>query len=920
MGRMAELPGDEGGHSGSSLGTNPHDGAIDFTRYSAAQLEELRYSIDPRASPLNFAHLTAERERRGTQDTRSADGAYPGRFTARDGVRGWLQTVRQGVPVYGPGSIEVGPTGIALHGWRRTWLGVAYRDEVRLSHDAIRNVARKGTGVDFEYSRPHWRPGRVHFSADTEAQACDLAAKLPTRQTPGFQARWEELSELRARFEEIGGRVWATPTLVMVNIAVFAAMALSTRRLGFDPVVVFNWGGNLGSMTVAGQWWRLLTAVFVHLYLLHLLLNMWALWNVGRLAERFYGSGAFVFLYLASGVLGSLASVAWDPSKISAGASGAIFGILGAYLAFLAHPDSRLPRQVIRTHWISTLIFVLFNLVNGAFNPLIDNAAHVGGLVSGTILGWILVRPLDAQSRREFPFHKAVAALLVLVAAGLAGLTQVLGFGSELSASEQFTRTHLWYIRGEEPNLMRWQELAIQLGSGTISEADAGTGFEREIVPFWEMADARLAKEAASLRASDKSYVSQVAEFSRLRLKWARTVVRATKDRDASAERELMPLMRQTDVVVAHLERIQLRDSMSHRSRALAESGLSRQVRALFSRRPECVARPLGWGPRVAPTDAPGDGPAARTRAGCQAQQMFLAGDYVSLEDAMNRAVRSLGDLPDGGSSFDGIGGGLYTLFLIGGYDLQSTLARTAAWRRALPGSINAELVEVEAFEAWAWTARGSGTADQVAQQSWMLFAHRTEMAAEGLRELGQRAANHPLWYDLSLTIGLDESLDADGLRAIFDRGIAKFPDYRALEHGMLRLLMPRWSGSYEKVDAFVNSRARRQDGSLDLETYARLYWIYDSLEGDDTNLFETTRAKWPSMKEGFSLMASRHPSSDFVANGFARFACLGGDAQQYRALRARLATHYSATAWSKNVTRESCDRKFGIQAAAAGK
>ena len=713
---------------------------------------------------------------------------------------------------------------------------------------------------------------------------------------------------------------WATPTLVMVNIAVFAAMALSTRRLGFDPVVVFNWGGNLGSMTVAGQWWRLLTAVFVHLYLLHLLLNMWALWNVGRLAERFYGSGAFVFLYLASGVLGNLASVAWDPSKISAGASGAIFGILGAYLAFLAHPDSRLPRQVIRTHWISTLIFVLFNLVNGAFNPLIDNAAtcrrarqrHHSRLDPGPASG----RPVAAR----VPVPQGGGGAAGAGSRRARGPDAGARFRIRLSASEQFTRTHLWYIRGEEPNLMRWQELAIQLGSGTISEADAGTGFEREIVPFWEMADARLAKEAASLRASDKSYVSQVAEFSRLRLKWARTIVRATKDRDASAERELMPLMRQTDVVVAHLERIQLRDSMSHRSRALAESGLSRQVRALFSRRPECVARPLGWGPRVAPTDAPGDGPAARTRAGCQAQQMFLAGDYVSLEDAMNRAVRSLGDLPDGGSSFDGIGGGLYTLFLVGGYDLQSTLARTAAWRRALPGSINAELVEVEAFEAWAWTARGSGTADQVAQQSWMLFAHRTEMAAEGLRELGQRAANHPLWYDLSLTIGLDESLDADGLRAIFDRGIAKFPDYRALEHGMLRLLMPRWSGSYEKVDAFVNSRARRQDGSLDLETYARLYWIYDSLEGDDTNLFETTQAKWPSMKEGFSLMASRHPSSDFVANGFARFACLGGDAQQFRALRARLATHYSATAWSKNVTRESCDRKFGIQAAAAGK
>jgi len=921
MVRMAELPGDEGGHSGSPSGSNPHDGAIDFTRYSAAQLEELRYSIDPRASPLNYAHLTAELEKRGSQEAQSADSTYPGRFTARDGVRGWLQAKRHGTLVYGAGSIECRPAGVALHGWRRTWLGVPYRDEVRLPLDAIRNVTCKGTDVEFEYSRPHWRPGRLRFSAETEAQARDLAGRLPAEQTPGFQARWTELSELRTRFEQIGGHVWATPALVTLNVAVFVAMTVSARRLGaFDALFIFNWGGNLGSLTVSGQWWRLLTSMFVHLDLLHLVLNMWALWSVGRLAERLYGSGPFVFVYFASGLLGSLASIAWDPSKISAGASGAIFGILGAYLAFLAHRDSRLPRQVIRAHWLSTLIFVLFNLVTGARNPLIDNAAHVGGLLSGIVLGWIMVRPLDAESRQEFPFHKTVAAVLVLAAATVAGLTQVLGLGSELSASEQFARTHLWYLQGETPNLVRWQELAYQINAGTISESEAGARFEQEIVPFWKMADARLQKELAARPRHEKSYVSDVADFSSLRLTWAQTIVRATKDHDEKSARELMPLMRQTDVALAHLERIQLRDSMSRRSRALAESALVSQVHALLSPRPACVHRPPAWGPQSAPTDASGDGPAARARAACQAQWLFLAGDYVTLDAQMARALRSLGDLPDGSSTFDGIQSGLDALLSFGGYDLMSSLARTAAWRHALPGSIYPELVEADVFEDWAWAARGTGAADQVSGQSWLVFAHRAEMAADALRQLGRRSDEDPDWYELSLGVGLDQSLDPEALRAVFDRGHAKFPKYHPLERGMLRILMPRWNGSYEKVDDFINTMARGPGASSDLETYARLYWMYDGLENDDINIFHDAKATWSSMKAGFGLMVARHPASDVVVNGFARFACLAGDGQQYTALRPRLATHYSATGWSNKVSLESCDGKFGIKRAQAGK
>jgi membrane associated rhomboid family serine protease len=911
---MSDLP-DQAG-SISPAATNPRDGAIDFTKYSEAQLEELKYSVDRHTSPQDYAHLHAELERRHARgpDLTSADQSFSGRFTPRDGFLGWLRALGWRSPVYGVGSVQCEAANVTIRGWRRTWLGIAHRDELRLPLGGIRNVAREKTTVVFETKAPYRLKRRVRFTADSEAKASELAAKLPATQTAGFQKQWSELHEFKTRLAEIGGHAWATPVLVLINLAVFVAMAVSARRLeAFGFQFLIGWGANFGSYTVNGQWWRLITALFVHFSLLHLLLNVWALWNAGRLTERLYGTGSFLFLYLASGLLGSLASVAWLPSNVSAGASGAIFGILGAQLAFLAHRDSRIPPQVFRAHWLSTLLFVLFNLIQGALSPGIDNAAHVGGLLGGFVLGWILVRPLDAEAREEFPFHKSVAAALVLCAGVLLALGQVLGFGSQLTGPEKYARAHQWYLNGQGSNLALWQALATQAASGSISDAALGERFEREIVPFWEMADGRLRAESASVPTDEKEYASTAADFTQVRLEWARAIVQATKNRDQSATEESTRLMRQTDLAQARLERLELRASVDHRQRALADSALAVRVRSLFKRGPECVQPPPSWGPIVAPGDSATDGPALRRDAGCRAQRLFLAGDFPALDALMTRAVGTLGDLPDGGSTLDGMVDGLDTLFNLGRFDLPTLLTRTANWRRAVPGSVQPDLMEVIIFRNWAWGARGSGSADQVSQQSWLLFGHRVEMAAAGLRELTQRAADQPLWYQLSLNVGLDQSQDAKTLRAIFDKGGDRFSAYRSLYRAMLRILMPRWGGSYEQVDGFINGVSRGTDGIEDLEQYARLYWIYASLEDDDINVFGDASAIWGPVKAGFHLMEERHPTSDVVVNGFARFACLADDAEQYRQLRPRLTTHYSAAAWSTHTTREFCDQKFRV-------
>lgn len=190
------------------------------------------------------------------------------------------------------------------------------------------------------------------------------------------------------------------------NVAVFIAMVLSLGTSMFsDPPAqgLIAWGANFAPLTVSGQWWRLLTCVFVHAGLLHIAFNMWCLWDLGRLAEAIYGHWTFAVVYLICGLSASLASLLWNPATFSVGASGAVFGIAGALIASYYLGEFSLPRAAIAGTLRSLVVFVGFNLFFGGVIARTDNAAHVGGLIMGLILGALIARmaPLqDAILRR----------------------------------------------------------------------------------------------------------------------------------------------------------------------------------------------------------------------------------------------------------------------------------------------------------------------------------------------------------------------------------------------------------------------------------------------------------------------------------------------------------------------------------------
>jgi membrane associated rhomboid family serine protease len=184
-----------------------------------------------------------------------------------------------------------------------------------------------------------------------------------------------------------------TRAIIAANVLVYVAMGLSGVSWT-DPSVLhaIRWGADFGPLTLSGQWWRLFTAMFVHFGFFHILLNMWCLRNLAVALEPMMGRLAFSITYLFSGLAASAVSTAWNPWRASAGASGAIFGIAGAFVSYLVLKKAAIPASLVRQNLQSLAIFILLNLSIGAASGHIDNAAHVGGLAAGLIIGALIPR------------------------------------------------------------------------------------------------------------------------------------------------------------------------------------------------------------------------------------------------------------------------------------------------------------------------------------------------------------------------------------------------------------------------------------------------------------------------------------------------------------------------------------------------
>ena len=223
-----------------------------------------------------------------------------------------------------------------------------------------------------------------------------------------------------------------------------------------------------------GDWWRLLTATFLHSGFLHVGMNMLGLYGAGVTVERIYGPRLFAIIYFGSGLLGSALSLHFSAQHaVGVGASGAVFGVAGALLVATFQHRENLPKTFSKQTISGIGIFVLYSLVQGLGKQGIDNAAHIGGLIGGCVLAFVLPERFDMEHFRRTVASRTVIALVVISAATLtvvsmapkAGIDQGKIFASSVLL-EQASRRFSEAVRA----LQQEQE---QVKAGKLSEREA---------------------------------------------------------------------------------------------------------------------------------------------------------------------------------------------------------------------------------------------------------------------------------------------------------------------------------------------------------------------------------------------------------------------------------------------------------------
>ena len=351
----------------------------------------------------------------------------------------------------------------------------------------VLNVQCLGRSVTFQVRTGTGALQTVGLTSPNTLSAVRLAARLPRQQTEAFAVSSAEHTDFHKRLEALSPTAIAVPVIVGINIVVFIAMCLSGVGLfTVDGNAVLPWGSNYGPLTTSGQWWRLATNIFVHFGLLHVALNMFALYSSGRTVERLFGTTRFVVLYLFAGIAASMASLLWNPAINSAGASGAIFGVFGGMLAFVMNKRNEVPQSVMVEHRNSTMIFAAYSLFYGMAHTGIDNAAHVGGLLAGLAMGFVLARPLTSEARAA-PQPRNLLLSIALGTALLLSLSWPIAHPSTAVAQTRRFDLLLHQVSDEETAALKSiTTLQQRMVTERMDDQQMASALASEVVPKWD--------------------------------------------------------------------------------------------------------------------------------------------------------------------------------------------------------------------------------------------------------------------------------------------------------------------------------------------------------------------------------------------------------------------------------------------------
>jgi membrane associated rhomboid family serine protease len=343
-------------------------------------------------------------------------------------------------------------------------------------------------------------------TADERARAGETAAALWSEMRGAVALNREKcepfFQALRARAPR------ATVTLGITGVYVLAFVwMLASAGLRPDTQTLVAWGASKGPLTTNGEWWRLASSSFIHAGIFPLLVNLAVQVQLGLVLERLVGRFTFAAVYLSAGIFATLTTLLASPMAVSAGASGAVAGLLGLFGAaslglWRAESDLMVPRVVLKRLTPAVALFVLYN----AFTGDLPFVAEICGLVAGFVCGLALIH--DASEAGPSPRRMAVtaASTLVIIAAAavpLHGITDVRPEIARLAAIEERTSA----IYEKETERFRKRQITGDALAQVIVSA---------ILPELQAADERL-RSLTGVPAEDRPLAKAATDYVRLR-------------------------------------------------------------------------------------------------------------------------------------------------------------------------------------------------------------------------------------------------------------------------------------------------------------------------------------------------------------------------------------------------------------------
>jgi rhomboid protease GluP len=244
---------------------------------------------------------------------------------------------------------------------------------------------------------------------NAQAQGSAAAIHNPLVEERKFQEQLEGLTKY----------TWCVYAIIGINVLIWLATLLWGASISNTPSdKLLLWGGNAASEVQRGEWWRMLSATFLHASLMHVAMNMIVLYSFGTMVERLYGHRLFVLIYLGSALTGSALSLHYSAQHaVSVGASGAVFGIIGAMLVATYQHKDFIPADMRKRLLGNLLFYIPYALFQGFTTAGIDNAAHIGGLIAGSAIAFILPERLNKEDFEQHWKQRAVIALAVTMTA-----------------------------------------------------------------------------------------------------------------------------------------------------------------------------------------------------------------------------------------------------------------------------------------------------------------------------------------------------------------------------------------------------------------------------------------------------------------------------------------------------------------------